>query len=87
MGFGASLIHSVICSTVFLGSRMCQALLQQETGYEQDSPSPCPVGPPGLTRNTHMNIHCHGFGGMGDNRPVLVGGLGWVSRGSSRVSL
>lgn len=61
MGFGAPLIHSFICSTVFLGPWACQALLQQETDYEQGSRGPCPVGPSGLAGYMHMNINCHGI--------------------------
>lgn len=60
MVFGASLIHSVIiCSTVFLGSGLCQALLQQEMGYSRTVLAPAPLGAlrwPG----THRNVHCHG---------------------------
>lgn len=61
MAFGASLTHALICSIVFLGSRVFQAPLQQETDYEQDSRSPCTVGPSGLAGDTHMNINCHGI--------------------------
>lgn len=55
MGSGPSLVHSCICSTIFLGSEACQAPLQQQADYEQDRPSPCPVRPLRLAGDTYMN--------------------------------